>query len=155
MPTSIYNALFTGSEPVQVTNVVTVITTVSITAALHSNRTILLSLSGGFTATLPAATGSGVTYEFMIGVVSATGYLIATLPTTDIYAGNIFVGIDNATTGRQFKTASNSNLITLNSTSTGGATIGDSFTVIDIQAGVWSVSGSVIGTSATTPFSHV
>ncbi len=156
MATSIYNALFTGSEPVQVTGQVTALTTLTVTKALHSNRTILLSLLAGFTSTLPAATGSGVTFEFMIGIVNTSAsYIIQTLPLTDIFAGNIFVGIDSATTGKAFKTAATSNTITLNGGSTGGASIGDCVWVMDIQSGVWAVSGSVVGTSATTPFSHV
>ncbi len=156
MPTSVFNALFSGSEPVVLTGLITAAATLTVTAALHAGRIILLSASGGFTSTLPAATGSGVVFTFQVGVVSTTGYLIATLPTTDIFQGSICTGIDNATTGKSFMAASNSNLITFNGTTKGGVTIGDAIWVQDIQTGVWAVGGQVVGSGTiVTPFSHV
>ncbi len=156
MPTSIFNALFTGSEPVILDGNVIAAATLSVTAALHAGRTILLGASGGFTCTLPAATGSGVEFLFQVSVVSTTGYLIATSPTTDIFQGGICTGIDNATTGKSFMAASNSNLITFNGTTKGGVTIGDAIWVQDILAGVWAVGGQVVGSGTiVTPFSHV
>ncbi len=154
MPTSIYNALFTGSEPVRVTGLVTAITTLAVTAALHAGRTILLSLLAGFDATLPAATGSGVQFTFMVGIVNTSAQYRIKCGGSDTFAGSIYVGVDNSATGKLFKTvAVTSATITLNGGSTGGATIGDCVCVQDIAAAVWGVSGTVVGTSATTPFS--
>jgi hypothetical protein len=137
---------------------VTLITTTTLTALLNGGRNNLLSLAGGFTSTLPAATGTGMLYTFTVGIVSTTGYVVKTAPSTDIFAGSLLLGIDasNTSSPTLFKTASNSNTITLNGTTTGGVTIGDSFTLQDIAAGVWSVSGTLVGSSAlATPFSHV
>ncbi len=155
MATSIYNALFTGSEPVKITNNVTAITTLPVTKATHSNRTILLSLTGGFTSTLPAATGSGALFTFAIGVVSTTGYVIICAPLTDAMAGSINVCLDaGASKGTCFMAAAGNNTITLNGTTKGGVVIGDTLWLQDIKSGFWAVGGSLVGSgSLVTPFS--
>ncbi len=139
-------------------NLVTLITTATITALAHSDRTMLLALSGGFTTTLPAATGTGNTYRFIVKVVSGTGYVVNTTG-TDVFNGNVFMAVANtvstAATSMYLWVSTANKTFTLNGGTTGGVAIGDWFNVIDIAAGIWAISGSVTGTSAeATPFSN-
>jgi hypothetical protein len=92
-----------------------------------------------------------------VGIVPTTTpfYVISTNPGTDIFAGSIGVNLDGSTS-TAFKSASTSNTITLNGTTKGGVTIGDTILLVDIQAGVWAVIGDIIGSgSIVTPFSVV
>ena len=132
--------------------------TLTVTQALHDGKCILMDKSGGIAFTLPAATGTGMRLRFVVKTVSTTGYTLAATPTTDIFKGNI---LTNSTTetpdlAQPWPTSTNSNLITLNGTTTGGVSVGDWVTLTDIASGVWAVDGLVTasGTEAT-PFSHV
>ncbi len=119
------------------------------------NKFLLLSLAGGFTVTLPKATGSGTHLSFIVGVVSTTGYVINTSPVTDILNGGVVIGIDNSATGKSFMSvAATSKTFTMNGTTTGGVTIGDWVEFVDISAGNWAVRASLIGSGGiATPFS--
>lgn len=133
---------------------VSLITTATITAVLNSGRTMLLSLAGGFTSTLPAATGTGNIYRFIVNVVSTTGYVI-TAAGSDVFKGSLWNVAAGATagTGCTFTSTSNQN-ITLNGTTKGGAAIGDWIQLQDIASGVWTVTGLTTGSGTlATPFS--
>jgi hypothetical protein len=140
-------------------SLVTAITTLAVTKALHDGKTILLSLLAGFASTLPAATGSGMKVKFMIGIVNTSGsYTIATAPTTDIFKGvvNTCSTTETPDLSQPWITSTNSNLITLNGGTQGGFTIGDWITLEDVLAGVWAVHGQTTSNSTeATPFSHV
>ncbi len=137
---------------------VTAIATLAVTRTAHENRTILLSLLAGFTSTLPAATGSGAIYRFTVGIVNTSGSYIITTDGTAVFNGSLMLTVPGSTYATAAKgetfAATTQKTITLNGTATGGATIGDSFWVQDIQTNVWSVAGSVTGTTTpTTMFS--
>jgi hypothetical protein len=129
--------------------------TVTLSALLHAGRTLLWDLAGGFTATLPAATGSGAIYRFQVQVVSTTGYVLSAAG-TDKIKGGILITAAGATagTGCWFVSTTNAN-ITLNGTTTGGVAIGDYYQVQDVATGLWLVSGGLVTGSGTlaTPFS--
>jgi len=123
----------------------------------YHGRILLMSRALGIAIKLPRANGSGCMLQFTVGIVPTTTpfIVISTSPSTDIYAGSLSVNLD-ASTAESFKTASTSNTITINGTTTGGVTIGDTIFLDDIQAGVWMVTGAMIGSgSIATPFSHV
>lgn len=131
-------------------------TTLTLTAALHANRRLLIASTGGLAITPPAATGTGNVYTFIIKATIAGGNF-----TIDAKAGNasdIFAGIawQNKTgTGiTTTPTASNTNLITLSGSTTGGI-IGDLITMVDAGTNVWNLEivGQYTGTFAT-PFSN-
>jgi hypothetical protein len=100
----------------------------------------------------------GARYRFIVGTVSTTGYTLATAPTTDIYKGQIVTASTAETPdlAQPWVTSTNSNMITLNGTTTGGVSIGDFVEVQDIASGVWQLIGFTTssGTEAT-PLSHV
>lgn len=144
------------------TRLVTAAATLAVTQALHEGKTILLSLSGGFTSTLPAATGSGNKFRFVVAVVSTTGYVINTADQlgadTDAFQGviNTCSTTETPDLAQPWVTASNSNRITLNGTTKGGVQIGDWIEFEDILAGVYAVRGQTVSSGTeVTPFSHV
>jgi len=125
-----------------------------LTGDIYDDRVIVLKNTAGLAINLPRATGSGQQLTFVLGAVPATGsYVLSTNPTTDIYAGSVTIGISASSTGQVF-VANGQNILTLNGTTTGGANLGDSFTVTDYAAGFWAVSGMVVGSGTlATPFS--
>ena len=132
---------------------VTLTADTSIVLATHEGKILLMGEVGGNAAaafTLPAATGSGAVYTFMVSVVNTSGYTIQ-VTTTDIMQGSIMVKDADSGGAQAWPTASDSDTITLNGTTTGGVSIGDVITLIDILSGTWAVSGQVTesGTEAT------
>jgi hypothetical protein len=135
-------------------SLIDLITTTTLTAILNGGRVMMLDLAGGFTTTLPAATGTGLVYTFIVKTVSTTGYLIAAVG-SDVYKGEILVTAAGATPGSGCSFVSTTNqTITLNGTTKGGVAIGDQIVIRDLAAGVWQVQGWTIGSGTlATPFS--
>jgi hypothetical protein len=137
-------------------NGVTLVATGDITAAAHSGRKLYMGEVGGNAAatfTLPAATGSGATYHFIVSVVNTSNYVIQ-VTGDDTIDGSVILHQDSANTVVSFNTAATSDTITLNGTTKGGVSIGDELTLIDSLANQYTVKGvlTASGTEAT-PFS--
>lgn len=128
----------------------------SIVQATHESKTLLLGGAGSArTMSLPAATGSGARYTFVVGTVNTSNYIITHAGSDKLYGGLVFAS-DNASNAELgFETGSGgASTITLNGTTTGGAAVGDYITVEDTAAGVWVIRGQVTESgSETTPFS--
>ena len=125
--------------------------TVTIAKGPHLGMPIVLNRAAGCTATLPAATGSGNTYNF-IGAIDATGNQIIQVTGDDTMAGVAYLGNDSAGASC-FYTAAATDTITLNGTTKGGKK-GWRVTCTDTAADTWSVMvmSEASGTEAT-PFS--
>jgi hypothetical protein len=111
----------------------------------HESKILLLGEVGGNAAlavTLPPATGSGAVYEFVVSVVNTSGYTIQ-VTTTDIMQGSILGCTDSDGTAMAWLTGADADTITLNGTTTGGVSIGDTIKLIDVLSGTWAVSGQV------------
>jgi len=137
-------------------NGVTLVATGAITAAAHSGRKLYMGEVGGNAAatfTLPAATGSGATYHFIVSVVNTSNYVIQ-VTGDDTIDGSVILHQDSANTVVSFNTVAASDTITLNGTTKGGVSIGDELTLIDSLADQYIVKGvlTASGTEAT-PFS--
>ena len=135
--------------------IVTLVATGSITIAAHAGRTLLMGEVGGNAAatfTLPAATGSGAEYRFIVSVVNTSNYKIQ-VTGNDTIDGSVTLHQDGANTVASFNTASDSDTITLNGTTTGGVSIGDEITLLDMASDQYMVKGilTASGTEAT-PF---
>jgi len=130
-------------------------TTLSVTAALHSERIILLNAAAGFTSTLPVATGTGNKYTFIVQTtITSANYIIKVADDTDVMAGAAIVANDAAPAMMQaWLTASDSDTITMDGSTKGGI-IGDKITLIDVATDLWyvEITGRQTGTEAT-PFS--
>lgn len=131
----------------------------TLTVDANNNDTVLLdTATGGSTVTLPAATGSGATFKFVVSVLatSPAGHIVKVANTSDTMKGVIAnVGTLPAGSATAFATDATSDTITLNAgNKTGNAAVGEWLEVRDIAANVWAVRGFVTssGTPAT-PFS--
>lgn len=128
----------------------------SITQATHEGKTLLMGGAGSArTHTLPAATGSGALYRFVVGAVNTSNYLIK-VTGNDVMCGNIITNStsDTPDLAQPWPAAADSDTITLNGTTTGGVAIGDFIQLQDIATDKWLVFGITTssGTEAT-PFS--
>lgn len=144
--------VFDSSAPVSLTAA-----THTITRAQHAGRTMTLNKSGGIGITLPAATGSGDKYRFVVGTVSATGYAFSSVVGTDLMEGMIIGAstTDSATdAARTWLSGATDDTVTLNGTTTGGAAVGDWVEFEDMSATGWAVRGFITQSgSEATPFS--
>lgn len=121
----------------------------------ESGRTVLLDTVGGSTCTLPAATGSGTRYAFVVSAVPSGGsHVVKVANGSDIIQGLILGMTDNSAAVVGYRSADTSDTVTLDGTTMGGAERGDWFEVEDIGANLWSVRGSVSQSgSEASPFS--
>jgi len=135
-------------------------TPLTVTKAAHAERTIALNLAGGIAATLPAATGSGDRYRFVvqatltgdttIKVANANDYMIGTAVLFQD-GGDTVVGFATANTGT---VATETDTIDLfDASNVTGGFKGAHVEVQDIAANVWWVHyvSDAAGTEAT-PF---
>lgn len=117
-------------------------------------RPILLARAAGVTLTLPAATGTGDEFEIItFTTVTSNANIIQVANATDVMQGQALFAQDSADTAVMFETASTSDTITGNGTTTGGIK-GERTLIKDISSGFFQVNitGSATGTEAT-PFS--
>ena len=127
----------------------------TITAEQHDGQVLLMGASGAaLSFTLPAANGTGARFRFVVSVVNTSNYVIQVANATDVMSGSIWSTQDGGDTVVGWETASTSDTVTLNGTTTGGVNIGDYVELQDIKSGFWSVTGLMVssGTEAT-PFS--
>ena len=134
---------------------VTAGSTLTVTAASHAGKIIALDTATGSTVTLPAATGTGNVYTFVTkALATSNSHVVKVANATDVLSGSLTV-VDNADgTATTFGTVAASDTITLNRTTTGSVKIGERINIVDVAAGFFSVTGTVIATgSEATPFS--
>ena len=143
------------------TGLVTLTETGAITAATHAGRILLMGeVDGNAQAvfTLPAATGTGNVYKFVVSVVNTSNYVIQVSNNMQVLRGQVVTLNDSAAGGVDstisWPTEAQSDTITLNGTTTGGVSIGDYVELIDISSNIYAVNGLLraSGTEAT-PFS--
>ncbi len=121
---------------------------------VHAGTTVVVNAAAGLTLTLPASTGKGDEYEIVIGTTVTSNSIITKVANaTDVMTGVAMNAADGGDTAVAFETASTSDTITMNGTTTGGIK-GDRIRLKDIASGLWSVTviGSASGSEAT-PFS--
>jgi hypothetical protein len=128
--------------------------TLTCTKDAHAGRSIVISAAAGCAVTLPAATGTGSVYRFIIGAsITSNTTTIKVANATDVMSGRAFVISDGAAAVLGYATTSTSDTITLNGTTLGGL-IGDFIEIVDVVAGTFGVRvfSAATGTEAT-PFS--
>jgi hypothetical protein len=128
--------------------------TLTCTKDLHAGRTIVVSAVAGCAVTLPAATGTGSVYRFVIGAsITSNTTTIKVANATDVMSGRAFVISDGAAAVLGYATTSTSDTITLNGTTLGGLA-GDHIEIIDAITGTYAVRVFTAATgSEATPFS--
>ena len=134
----------------------TFVATDAITVTEHAGRTLLLGEVGGnaaCTLTLPAATGSGAVYKFIVSVTNTSNYKIQVVG-DDTIDGIMMYLDEDGTNVSAFPTVAASDTITLNGGTTGGI-VGDYLELIDIAADQYHVRGVMrvaAGANPATPF---
>jgi len=133
--------------------------TLAVTEALHDGKTIVMAMADSplaeTTYTLPAATGSGARFRFVVGAVNTANYII-TVTGNDVLYGNVIINStgDSPDLTEIYPTAADSDTVTLNGTTQGGAKIGDWLEFEDIAADTYTVRGMLTGSgTVVTPFS--
>ena len=142
-------------------DLVTLTEATTLTNAAHAGRILLMGEVGGdasATFTLPAATGNGAEFKFIVSVVNTSNYVIQVADATDTIDGSVVVTNDSTDGGTasliSWPTVAASDTITLNGTTTGGVNIGDYILLTDIATNQYSVSGLLNASgSEATPFS--
>jgi hypothetical protein len=123
---------------------------------VHQGATIYLNTATGSTVTLPAATGSGSEYTFMVSALATSNNHIVKVANADDTMAGTAITVDSDTVGtvRAWITAATSDTVTLNRSTTGSVTLGEFIQVKDIAATKWAVY-CVLSNSGdgATPFS--
>lgn len=109
----------------------------------------VLQSAAGQAITLPASTGKGGVVRLYVGTTITSGStVIRTKGGTATINGIAGVGASS------FQTASNTNTITLNGTTTGGV-VGGYLELQDVMLGQWLIQGALTASgSVATPFSN-
>ena len=129
----------------------------AITEIEHGGRTLLLGEVGGnaeVILTLPAATGSGNVYKFIVSVTNTSNYKIQVADASDTIDGIMLYLDEDGTAVTAFPTVAASDTITLNGGTTGGI-VGDYLELIDIATDQYHVRGVMrvaAGANPATPF---
>ncbi len=136
--------------------------TKTLTVAANNNQVIKLDTLAGSVVTLPAATGSGAKFKFLVTVLAtsashkvqvanASDFMVGVINGARIDSANTVLGFAAANSGT---VATNSDTITLNRTTTGSVTVGEWIDVEDVAANTWAVNGLLTATGAlfATPF---
>jgi hypothetical protein len=139
--------LVSGGAPVNCTA-----GTLAIDPATHAGKIVTLNLAGGIAVTLPAATGTGDVYQFVVGTTFTSS---ATIKVTgdDTMCGQAILAQDAADTAVMFEAGATADTITMDGTTTGGLK-GAYAKCVDIAADLWFVEYRSAATgSEATPFS--
>jgi hypothetical protein len=129
--------------------------TLTVTQAAHAGKLITINAAGGCAVALPEPSGSGSSYKFYnMTALSSASHVFTRSVTGDVMVGIATIGEVASGLVSMFLTASTSNVITLNGTTTGGLG-GDTVELIDMAAGQWFVSIKAFGSGTiATPFTH-
>jgi hypothetical protein len=130
--------------------------TLAVSQINHAGRVIVLDRAAGVAATLPAATGTGDVYTFVVKTTASGGnYVVKVANATDVFNGSMAYFNDTGTAGlgKGWAAADSDDTVTLNGTTTGGYA-GARVVCTDYASGFWSVQvfGKQSG-SVATPFS--
>jgi hypothetical protein len=121
-----------------------------------SGKTIKLDTAAGSTVTLPAASGSGMKFRFVVTVLATSNsHVVKVANASDTMIGGVVIAdTDTAGAASSFFAASTSDTITLNRSTTGSVSLGEWIEVEDVAANKWAVRGLLSGTgTVATPFS--
>lgn len=125
---------------------------VTIDEATHEGKIVTLNRAAGIAVTLPAATGGGGKYRFIVGTTFTSSATIKVVG-NDTMKGLALVAQDGGDTSVVFETAADSDTITFDGTTTGGL-VGADVELIDIAADTWFVNVRTAATgSEASPFS--
>ena len=119
-----------------------------------ADTVLTVNAAAGLTLTLPAAAGTGDSYEIVVGTtVTSNNLVVQVANASDVMTGLCLIAQDAGDTSVAFETASTSDTITMNGSTKGGIK-GDIIRLKDVAANLWSVNIVASGTGTeATPFS--
>lgn len=131
---------------------ITVTAAVTLDRDVHAGTVVNVNNTTGFIITLPASSGGGDVYElFYIATIGSGSGVVRVANSTDIMQGVVHLTTDIA--GTSLPTASTTDTITMNGTTTGGVK-GTWLRFKDASSGIWRLEGGIVCTSTeATPFS--
>ncbi len=134
-----------------------VIASITLNRHVNENRPVVLNAAAGLTVTLPASSGSGATFDIIVGTtITSNTIVIQVANATDVMQGGVFIndtGDTTAATSDFYPTASTSDTITLTA-SVGAGKAGDRIRLTDYATGFWAVEGYLAGElDPVSPFS--
>ncbi len=129
--------------------------TLTLTETAHNGRMILLNTTTGSVVTLPASTGNGARYRFLVSVLATSNsHIVKVANSTDVMKGLAFLRDDTSDNAVGFGTGASDDTITLNRTTTGSVVVGEYIEIEDYAAGFFRVLAHLANTGTpATPFS--
>lgn len=129
--------------------------TLAMTEAAHEGKIIALDTASGSVVTLPASTGGGAVYRFLVTVTATSNsHVIKVANASDEMRGFVIQDSDTATAPNTWWAADNDDTVTLNRTTTGLAAQGEYFEIVDAVLNHFFVRGySQASGAEATPFS--
>jgi hypothetical protein len=130
----------------------------TVTADLHAGKVIQFGKTDGTTVTLPAATGTGNIYRFVIGVTATSAAnIIKVANTTDVMNGSVCLQQDTDADGtlKMWRADVGDDTMTFAGAAGTGGIVGGYIECVDYKAGFWSCRAFTQsgGGSEVTPFS--
>ena len=132
--------------------------TLTATAVLHAGKVVNFGKTTGTIVTLPAATGTGHKYTFIVGIAATSNAnIIKVANATDVMVGSVALqqDVDAAGTLKMWLAGANDDTISLAGAATTGGTKGARIELVDYATGFWSAQVFIAsgGGSEATPFS--
>lgn len=132
--------------------------TLTVTQALHAGRVIHFGKTTGTVCTLPAATGTGDIYTFVISTAATSNAnVIKVANATDVMDGSVCLqqDMDSAGTLKMWLAAVGDDTASFAGAATTGGIKGNLIRCIDYKSGFWNVTAFTAssGGSEATPFS--
>ena len=128
--------------------------TATLNEADHAGKIIVLARAAGVTVTLPASSGNGAKYTFVVRTtVTSNNDIIKVANTSDSFVGRAIACADGGNGLNGWEVISGDDTVTLNGSTTGGYA-GDTIELLDIGANKFAVNAFLNQTaSEATPFS--
>jgi len=132
--------------------------TLTVTAATHAGKVVQFGKASGTIVTLPAATGTGNIYKFVIGVTATSNAnIIKVANGTDVMDGSVCLQQDTDADGtlKMWRADAGDDTMTFAGAATTGGIVGGFIQCTDYKSGFWSCQAFTQsgGGSEATPFS--
>ena len=129
--------------------------TLAMSEATHEGKIIALDTAAGSIVTLPASTGGGAVYKFVVTVTATSNsHVIKVANASDEMRGFVIQDASEATAPNTWWAADNDDTITLNRSTTGLAAQGEYIEIVDALLNHFMVRGfSQASGAEATPFS--
>ena len=130
------------------TKIVAAGATLSVVRATHRGKIVTFDQASGSVITLPAATGSGDRYEFVVTTtVGSNNHILKVANASDTMVGVLTTATTTTGAGTHEAAGGTDDTITMNG-DTGGGIVGSHITAVDVAANVWLVNGHLVGSGS-------